>query len=80
MVSMNRLDTRTRARVVSALVEGNSIRSTVRMTGVAKNTITSLLVDLGEVSKHVWSIEEIVGLLEEREREQSENRAAVVSG
>jgi IS1 family transposase len=45
---MNRLDTRTRARVVAALVEGNSIRATVRMTGVAKNTITNLLVDLGE--------------------------------
>ncbi len=28
-------------------MEGNSIRSTVRMTGVAKNTVTKLLVDLG---------------------------------
>jgi IS1 family transposase len=28
-------------------VEGNSIRATVRMTGVAKNTIAKLLVDLG---------------------------------
>ena len=36
-----------RAQVVSALVEGNSIRSIVRMTGVAKNTVTKLLVDLG---------------------------------
>jgi len=33
--------------VVSALVEGNSILSTVRITGVAKNTILKLLVDLG---------------------------------
>jgi IS1 family transposase len=33
---------------VGALVEGNSIRSTVRMTGAAKNTVTKLLVDLGE--------------------------------
>jgi len=32
---------------VAALVEGNSIRSTVRMTGVAKNTIAKLLGDLG---------------------------------
>jgi IS1 family transposase len=32
---------------VTALVEGNSIRSTVRMTGVAKNTVIKLLVDLG---------------------------------
>jgi IS1 family transposase len=30
-------------------VEGNSIRATVRMTGVAKNTVTKLLVDLGAV-------------------------------
>jgi hypothetical protein len=32
---------------VAALVEGNSIRSTIRMTGVAKNTVTKRLVDLG---------------------------------
>ena len=34
-------------QVVSALVEGNSIRATVRMTGVAKNTVAKLLIDLG---------------------------------
>jgi len=33
--------------VVSCLVEGNSIRATVRITDVAKNTVTKLLVDLG---------------------------------
>jgi IS1 family transposase len=33
--------------VVSALVEGNSLRSIVRMTGVAINTVTKLLVDMG---------------------------------
>ena len=33
--------------MISALVEGNSIRATVRMTGVAKNTIARLLVELG---------------------------------
>jgi IS1 family transposase len=49
MVSMNRLSTQKRAAVVAALVEGNSIRATVRMTGVAKNTVTKLLVDLGTV-------------------------------
>lgn len=48
MVSMNKLTIERRAAVVSALVEGNSIRSTVRMTGVAKNTIVKLLADLGE--------------------------------
>ena len=44
---MNKLATAERVRVVAALVEGNSIRATVRMTGVAKNTIVKLLVDLG---------------------------------
>ncbi len=48
MVSMNRLTTAKRVAVVAALVEGNSVRSTVRMTGVAKNTIAKLLVELGE--------------------------------
>jgi IS1 family transposase len=44
---MNRLSVEQRARVVAALVEGNSIRATCRMTGVARNTVTKLLVDLG---------------------------------
>jgi IS1 family transposase len=44
---MNRLSMERRAQVVAALIEGNSIRATVRMTGVAKNTVTKLLVDLG---------------------------------
>jgi IS1 family transposase len=47
MVSMNRLDPARRAQVVRCLIEGNSIRSTVRMTGVAKNTVAKLLVELG---------------------------------
>jgi IS1 family transposase len=49
MVSMNRIDISRRAQVVRCLIEGCSIRSTVRMTGVAKNTVTKLLVDLAEV-------------------------------
>lgn len=44
---MNKLSTADRVRVVQCLVEGNSIRATVRMTGIAKNTVTKLLVDLG---------------------------------
>ena len=44
---MNQLDSAKRAQVVSCLVEGNSIRATVRMTGVAKNTVVKLLCDLG---------------------------------
>ena len=49
MVSMNKLTRERRVQVVAALVEGNSIRSTVRMTGVAKNTVARLLVDVGAV-------------------------------
>lgn len=48
MVIMNRLSTEKRAQIIGCLVEGSSIRATVRMTGAAKNTITKLLVDLGE--------------------------------
>ncbi len=47
MVSMNRLTREKRIQVLGALVEGNSIRSTVRMTGVAKNTVTKLLCNVG---------------------------------
>ncbi|MDA8396612.1 MAG: hypothetical protein M0Z29_02000 [Actinomycetota bacterium] len=45
---MNRLHQATRVQVVKALVEGNSIRATVRTTGAAKNTVTKLLVELGQ--------------------------------
>lgn len=45
---MNRLDTTKRAAVVAALVEGNSLRATSRMTGVARMTVEKLLRDLGK--------------------------------
>ena len=48
MVSMNKLTTDKRVEVVKHLIEGCSIRSTVRITGVAKNTIVKLLAELGE--------------------------------
>jgi IS1 family transposase len=44
---MNKLDTAKRTQIVAALVEGCSIRSTVRLTGASKNTIAKLLVELG---------------------------------
>jgi IS1 family transposase len=44
---MNRLTQAERTQVIAALVEGNSIRATVRMTGVAKNTIVKLLAEVG---------------------------------
>jgi transposase-like protein len=46
---MNRLSPEKRQQVIASLVEGNSIRATVRMTGVAKNTVTKLLTDMGVV-------------------------------
>ncbi|MGB0125177.1 MAG: IS1 family transposase [Silvibacterium sp.] len=44
---MNCLDSQTRARIVACLIEGCSIRATVRMTGASKNTVVKLLADLG---------------------------------
>jgi lambda repressor-like predicted transcriptional regulator len=45
---MNRLSVAERAQIIACLVEGNSIRSTARLTGAARNTITTLLVNLGK--------------------------------
>src|SRR5271170_5980749 len=44
---MNCLDNAARAKVVSCLIEGCSVRAAVRMTGVSKTTIMKLLADLG---------------------------------
>lgn len=44
---MNKLTAERRSQIVRALCEGNSIRSTSRMTGAAINTVVSLLVTLG---------------------------------
>lgn len=45
---MNKLSTKERVQIIAALVEGNSIRATCRMTGAAKGTVLKLLVDLGK--------------------------------
>ena len=44
---MNRLSIAKRVAVISALVEGCSVRSTSRLTGVAKGTILTLLAKVG---------------------------------
>jgi IS1 family transposase len=44
---MYRLSTDKQVAVISALVEGGSVRSTSRLTGAAKGTILSLLVKVG---------------------------------
>ncbi len=46
---MNKLDIKKQTQIISALVEGNSIRATSRMTGAAKGTILKLLADIGKV-------------------------------
>src|SRR5438874_1033293 len=45
---MNNLPFDKKVAVIKALVEGNSIRATSRMTGVAKGTILRLLEDVGQ--------------------------------
>ena len=44
---MNRLPIERRVQVVNALIEGSSVRSTVRLTGVARGTILKLLAEVG---------------------------------
>src|SRR4051812_33161011 len=44
---MNKLSIEEKVRVVACLVEGNSLRSIVRMTGIHRTTIQKLLVELG---------------------------------
>ena len=44
---MNKLTPEKKVAVVAALVEGCSVRSTARLTGVAKSTILRLLTEVG---------------------------------
>jgi IS1 family transposase len=44
---MNKLPDERRIQILSALAEGNSMRSTSRMAGVAMNTVVKLLIDAG---------------------------------
>ena len=48
MFSMNRLSTEKRAAILGMLVEGNSLRATTRMAGCSINTVSKLLLDIGE--------------------------------
>lgn len=45
---MNKLSLEKRTQVITALVEGTSIRATCRMTGTAKGTVTRLLASVGK--------------------------------
>lgn len=48
---MNKLSTEKRTQMLACLVEGNSLRATARMCDVAF------------IADHVWSLEEVVNLL-----------------
>ena len=50
---MNTLSLEKKILVLNSLVEGNSIRSTVRLTGVNKKTVMRLLVEAGEQAKEI---------------------------
>jgi lambda repressor-like predicted transcriptional regulator len=45
---MNRLSTDKRGQIIGCLTEGMSMRAASRVSGVARNTIDKLLIDLGE--------------------------------
>jgi IS1 family transposase len=47
MSNMNRLDSSRRALVIKTLVEGNGLRATSRITGVARMTVEKLFRELG---------------------------------
>jgi IS1 family transposase len=61
MVLMNKLPKAKRIAAIQALVDGCSIRSTVRMTGVSKKAVLKLLVDMGQ-SCRGFHDERVVGL------------------
>jgi IS1 family transposase len=44
---MNKTSTEKRAQIIACLAEGNSVRATSRLTGVAINTVIKLLCDAG---------------------------------
>jgi IS1 family transposase len=46
--NMNKLDIKTRVTILNLLVEGSSMRSISRITGVSINTVTKLLEDAGK--------------------------------
>ena len=48
---MNKLAKEKRIQILQCLLEGNSIRSTARITGASKNTVIKLLVDSGKACK-----------------------------
>jgi IS1 family transposase len=58
---MNRLSRKERAAIIRALVEGNSLRSTTRITGRSINTVLKLLGELGQACT-AYQMEHLVNL------------------
>lgn len=58
---MNKLDTKTRVQILSLLVEGSSMRSISRITGVSINTVTKLLEDAGRacLAYHLDTVKDV---------------------
>lgn len=52
---MNRLSLGRRAQIIGALVEGNSIRSTERMTDTHRDTVMRLMVEVGNGCENLMS-------------------------
>jgi IS1 family transposase len=50
-MGMNKLNTAERVQIIAALVEGNSVNSTCRMTGRSVHTVLNLLADIGKACK-----------------------------
>jgi hypothetical protein len=48
---MNRLNTEERARIVSCLIEGCSLRATVRLTGFSRKGVCRVMADVGDDNK-----------------------------
>ena len=63
IIPMNKLTTKKRAQILSMLVEGMSMRSITRITGVSINTVAKLLSDAGEACAdyHEWNVRGVKG-------------------
>lgn len=54
---MNRLNLGRRTQIINCLVEGNSIRSTERLTDTHRDTIMRLLVEAGDGAQALMNSE-----------------------
>lgn len=62
---MNNLPLEKKVQIINLLVEGNSLRSTSRITGCSINTVTKLLVDVGKACQDFHN-EKVVNVTSKR--------------